>query len=40
MVPPSVFNKEIVKGSGFGRISILDALKASEQVRTSAAAAK
>ncbi len=34
---PSV--KDIVKGSGFGKI-VLDALKASEQVRTSAAAAK
>lgn len=39
MYPPRLDPKEIVKGSGFGRI-ILDALKANEQVRTSAAAAK
>ncbi|PWW03258.1 hypothetical protein DFQ01_107155 [Paenibacillus cellulosilyticus] len=39
MIPPVYYPKE-VKGSGFGRINILEALKASEQVRTSAAAAK
>ncbi|GMK39297.1 hypothetical protein PCCS19_23510 [Paenibacillus sp. CCS19] len=39
MYPAKPDIKEVVKGSGFGRI-ILDALKANEQVRTSAAAAK
>ncbi|WP_259391593.1 hypothetical protein [Paenibacillus sp. 1011MAR3C5] len=40
MVPTFGFNKEIVKGSGFGRIDVLNVLKANEQVRTSAASSK
>ncbi|GKU77783.1 hypothetical protein [Paenibacillus sp. L3-i20] len=41
MIPPRFdYNKQGQKGGGFGKINILEALKASEQVRTSAAAAK
>ncbi|GMK48781.1 MULTISPECIES: hypothetical protein [Paenibacillus] len=40
MIPVGQPLKGTTKGSGFGKISILDALKANEQVRTSAAAAK
>jgi hypothetical protein len=37
VMPPSIDKKN---GSKLGRISLKEALKASEQVRTSAAAAK
>ncbi len=38
MIPVSPPKQTI--GKGYGKISILDTLKANEQVRTSAAAAK
>lgn len=41
MVPQSGFGgKNVKKGSGFGRIDILNVLKVNEQIRTSAASSK
>jgi len=41
MYPPIGYGiKDVKKGSGFGRIDVLNVLKVNEQLRTSAASSK
>lgn len=41
MYPSTGFGiKDVKKGSGFGRIDVLNVLKVNEQIRTSAASSK
>ncbi|WP_279387145.1 hypothetical protein [Paenibacillus pinisoli] len=40
MIPQPPTIKQNIKGSGFGRIDVLNVLKVNEQLRTSAASSK
>ncbi|MFF2889444.1 hypothetical protein [Paenibacillus sp. NPDC057967] len=40
MFPTVGFGNKVTKGSGFGRIDVLNVLKVNEQLRTSAASSK